>query len=188
MTKRERLDDPYDDDEPTHRPRRRITTDVEIPSTNATYESPSKGTRSNNGHGESKLSRRFDNPVQEYFLHSENRNKAGRPKGSMNQFTRRLKEALELSTGTAGEELIKQGHRYSEDPCVNYLTWLALHEPSSHARLISIVTPKVVHTAPDPESALGQFLDAARAKLAFEKTKTIEARAIEGDRWKREYR
>jgi hypothetical protein len=184
MTKpRERLDNPNDDDEPTPSPRRRVArTSIEV-TNEAHYESP----RSKNGHGESRLPRRYTNPSHEYFLTEENQRRVGRPKGSTNQFTRRLKEALELSTNGAGEELMRQGHRYSEDPAVNYLTWLALHEPASHARLISIVTPKVVHSAPDPESALGQILEAARARLQYEKTKTIESKVIEGDTWKREY-
>jgi hypothetical protein len=138
-------------------------------------------------HGESSLPRRFDNPSHATFLREEYKG-IGRPKGSVNRFTRHLKEALEVSTQTAGEELTKQGHRYSDNPTVNYLTWLALHEPASHARLISIVTPKVLHSAPDPDSALGQILEATRARLQYEKAKTIEAKVSEGDRWKREYR
>jgi hypothetical protein len=126
-------------------------------------------------HGDQKLPRRFDNPSHATFLREEYKG-MGRPKGSVNRFTRHLKEALELSTQQAGEELIKQGHRYSDNPTVNYLTWLALHEPSSHARLISIVTPKVVHSDIDPQGTLGQLLEATRAKLQYEKAKTLELR------------
>jgi hypothetical protein len=184
MTKRThriRLDDDDDDpEEPTHRPRRRIAREP-------VADADDNPRARQYGHGESRLPRQYDNPSRGNFLLEENRG-VGRPKGSVNRFTRHLKEALELSTQTAGEELTKQGHRYSDNPTVNYLTWLALNEPASHARLIGIVTPKVHHTSPDPNSTFGQLLEAARARLAMEKSKVLEAKVVEGDRWKREYR
>ena len=160
MTKRvprERLDYPT----LTPQRRQRIVTSVDIPSTEATFEPRSKSV-----HGESRH-------VEGNFVLTKAdggyRNGAGRPTGRPNVVTATLKRAVLLAAENVGED----GH--GKDGLQGYLRRLALNEPQAFTSLLRRILPQQVHTSVDPQSALGQILEGARARLAIEKAKVINA-------------
>jgi hypothetical protein len=52
-------------------------------------------------------------------------------------------------------------------------------QPAAALTFASRLLPRHVQTSTDPDSALGQILEAARARLTYEKSKTIEARPLD---------
>jgi hypothetical protein len=81
----------------------------------------------------------------------------------------------------AAEDVGEDGN--GKDGLQGYLRRLALMEPQAFTSLLRRILPQQVHASVDPQSALGQILEGARARLQIEKAKVIE-----GDTWKREYR
>jgi len=167
MTKRThriRLDDDDDDpEEPTHRPRRRLAREPALD--------------------------RDDNPPPRQYVDGEYRTEnllrrmgAGRPKGSGNLVPRKITDSfLE-----AVERLGSDGD--GKDGMVGYFMRACAEQPAAALTFASRLIPRRVQTSTDPDSALGQILDAARSRLQYAKAKVVEAQAIEGDTWRREYK
>lgn len=102
---------------------------------------------------------------------SKDRPGPGRPVGSLNSIPRRFTEAFlrgcekHGSDGKGTDGLDGYGYYLAQDSRVGGM-------------LISRILPQRVQTSVDPQSALGQILEAARARLQYEKGRTINGTVL----------
>jgi hypothetical protein len=166
MTKRGTRERLYDDDEPTPQRRRRITTTVEPPSTEATFE-PRRQTA---------------HALPEYptsNLKTENGfvvRGPGRPPGHGNLVPRKITSSFM----EAIERLGSDGK--GTDGVVGYFMTACAQQPAAALAFASRLVPRRIQTSTDPDSALGQILEAARARLQVEKARMIDHSVIDGTR------
>lgn len=59
-----------------------------------------------------------------------------------------------------------------------YFYYLARTDPKAMAHLVGRMLPQKVQASVDPQSTLGQFLEAVRAKIAIERSKQINGTVI----------
>jgi hypothetical protein len=96
------------------------------------------------------------------------RNNGGRPRGVQNRVTVALKQAIILGAEDVGED------GKGKDGLQGYMRRLALQEPSVFGQLLRRIMPVEVRRDIDPNSTLGQVLEAVRARIAYEKAKAID--------------
>jgi hypothetical protein len=157
MTKRTRRESLYDVDdvEPTPRPKRQRVRD---PIDDADDDLP----RRQYGHGESSSLSTYERNI---LLP---RSGAGRPKGSTNLIPRKVTESFM----EAVERLGSDGN--GKDGMTGFFMRACAEQPAAALTFASRLLPRQVHTTPDPQSVLGQLMEAARARLEHEKAKTID--------------
>lgn len=96
----------------------------------------------------------------------------GRPLGSVNKIPQRFTEAIEFALTMHGMD------GKGKNGLPGYFYFLAATDSKAMAHLIARIMPQKVQPTVDPQSALGQVLEAVRAKLAFERSKTINGVTI----------
>lgn len=95
----------------------------------------------------------------------------GRKPGATNLIPRRISEAAVAGFERHGED----GEGTNGLP--GFFYYLARNDLKAAAMIASRLMPQKVQTSVDPQSALGQLLEAARARLQYEKTRSIDVKA-----------
>lgn len=85
----------------------------------------------------------------------------------------RFTEAIELALSKHGMD------GKGKNGLPGYFYHLARTDPKAMAHLIGRIMPTKVQTSIDPQSALGQTLEAVRSRIAFEKARTINGTAVQ---------
>ena len=99
-------------------------------------------------------------------------NGVGRKPGATNLIPRRITEAA-----IAGFERHGADGKGS-DGLSGFFYHLACNDLKAAAMIAARLMPQRVETSVDPQSALGQILEAARARLQYEKGRTIDSKAL----------
>jgi hypothetical protein len=95
----------------------------------------------------------------------------GRPPGSLNKMPARITEAVLEGFTRYGED----GNGTNGLPGFFYR--IARDDLKAAAAITTRLLPQRVQTSVDPQSALGQVLEAARARLQYERTRAITVQA-----------
>lgn len=111
--------------------------------------------------------KKWDNPLA---AKGGDGSRVGRPLGARHHIPKRFTEALGYALAMHGMD------GKGKNGLAGYFYFLARTDPKATAVLIAKCMPQKVQTSVDPESALGQVLEAVRARLAYERNKQIEAR------------
>jgi hypothetical protein len=89
------------------------------------------------------------------------------PVKKRNRIPQEFTEAIHLAAVMHGDD------GKGKNGLPGYFYWLAQNDPRAYAHLVSRILPQKVQMDVDPRSALSQVLESVRAKLAFERSRTI---------------
>jgi hypothetical protein len=107
----------------------------------------------------------------------------GRPAGSKNLIPRKITDSFIEAIERLGSD------GCGKDGATGFFMRACSEQPAAALAFASRLLPRHVQTSVDPQSALGQILEGARARLQIEKAKVINSQSITdghtiGSRWK----